>query len=69
MSNFQTLQNIFVKSSIICMSSCRRPRKPLREMVEGAPEDAIDLLKKLVQFNPDKRLTAEECLRHPYVKR
>ena len=46
-----------------------RPRKPLREILEGAPEDAIDLLKKLVHFNPDKRLTADECLKHPYVRR
>ena len=34
-----------------------------------APKDAVDLCKKLLQFNPDKRCTAEEALRHPYVSR
>ena len=46
-----------------------RPRKPLAEMLQGQPEDAIDLLNKLLQFSPDKRLTADQTLRHPYVRR
>ncbi|OMJ77134.1 hypothetical protein SteCoe_23361 [Stentor coeruleus] len=29
--------------------------------------DALDLVSKLLQFNPRKRLTAEEALEHPYV--
>lgn len=42
--------------------------KPLRDIFTSADDDAIDLLKKLLQFNPAKRLTAEEALEHPYVK-
>ena len=34
-----------------------------------APKDAIDLVKRLLQFNPDKRITADEALRHSYVSR
>lgn len=30
-------------------------------------QDAADLLKKLLHFNPKKRLTAAEALKHPYV--
>ncbi|XP_054841268.1 mitogen-activated protein kinase 15 isoform X2 [Eublepharis macularius] len=30
---------------------------------------ALDLLKRLLVFNPDKRLTAEEALKHPFVRR
>lgn len=32
-----------------------------------ASEDAIDLMKKLLKFNPKDRLTVEEALEHPYV--
>ena len=32
-----------------------------------APADAIDLMKKLLVFNPTKRLTIDQALSHPYV--
>ena len=32
----------------------------------GATPDAIDLLKRMLQFNPDKRLSVDEALNHPY---
>lgn len=41
--------------------------KKLRDMFPTASDDALDLLKNLMQFNPGKRLTAEQSLRHPYV--
>uniref|UniRef100_H3B0Y7 mitogen-activated protein kinase n=1 Tax=Latimeria chalumnae TaxID=7897 RepID=H3B0Y7_LATCH len=34
---------------------------------DSTPPDALDLLKRLLAFNPDKRLTAEEALEHPYL--
>lgn len=30
-------------------------------------EDALDLLRRLLVFNPARRLSAEEALAHPYV--
>lgn len=42
-------------------------RKSLRDMYPQASHDALDLLEKLLQFNPNKRPTAEEALAHPYV--
>ncbi|RNF16004.1 map-kinase like proteinue [Trypanosoma conorhini] len=39
---------------------------PLRESLRGHDPDAVDLICKLVVFNPKKRLTAREALRHPY---
>ena len=36
--------------------------KRLRDMFPTAIDDAIDLLKNLLQFNPNKRLTAEQAL-------
>ncbi|POI22471.1 hypothetical protein CIB84_013781, partial [Bambusicola thoracicus] len=45
-------------------------RVTLEEILPSStPLPALDLLKKLLVFNPDKRLTAEEALQHPYVKR
>lgn len=43
------------------------PRMNLEEKLEGAPPDAIDLIKQLLVFNPNNRLTAEQALNHPYV--
>ena len=46
-----------------------KKKKNLVQMVSGFTHDdiAIDLLLKLLVFNPKKRLTAEEALEHPYV--
>jgi len=44
-----------------------RQKKPLDALLPNAPEDALDLLRRLLHFNPDKRITADEGLRHPYV--
>jgi mitogen-activated protein kinase 15 len=41
--------------------------KRLRDVFPAASDDALDLLKSLLQFNPNKRLTAEQALRHNYV--
>jgi len=41
--------------------------KTIDSLFPHADSDAIDLLQKLLDFNPDKRLTAEESLEHPYV--
>ena len=55
-------------SSVLDRMTCK-PKKSLEEILPNAPPDGIDLLKKLLQFNPDKRLTAEQALSHPYVAR
>lgn len=38
-----------------------------RDRFPNASDDAIDLLQKLLQFDPSKRLSAEEALSHAYV--
>lgn len=46
-----------------------RHRTPLQEVLPAAPLEALDLVGKLLSFNPDKRLTAKQSLCHPYVSR
>jgi mitogen-activated protein kinase 15 len=41
--------------------------KPFLQVFPKASSEAGDLLRKLLHFNPYKRLTAEEALRHPYL--
>jgi len=41
--------------------------RPPEDMFPSASPEALDLIKRCLQFNPDKRLTAFEALRHPYV--
>ncbi|NWS90825.1 MK15 kinase, partial [Toxostoma redivivum] len=62
------LQSEYKASVITHMSS--RQRVAFEEIFPSStPLPALDLLKKLLVFNPDKRLTAEEALQHPYVSR
>ncbi|TDH72617.1 hypothetical protein CCR75_004294 [Bremia lactucae] len=39
---------------------------PLASIFSAASEDALDLLAKLLKFDPMKRITAVEALKHPY---
>jgi len=41
--------------------------KKLRDLFPAASDDALDMIKNLLTFNPTKRLSAEEALQHPYV--
>lgn len=43
-------------------------RRSFHALFEGANPLAIDLLEKLLTFNPAKRITVEEALEHPYLK-
>ena len=43
-------------------------KKTFQGFFQGASESALDLLRKLLSFNPKKRPTAEEALCHKYVE-
>ncbi|KAH0569208.1 hypothetical protein KQX54_021925 [Cotesia glomerata] len=42
-------------------------RRTLQQLFIDVPTKALDLIEKLIVFNPNNRLTAVEALEHPYV--
>lgn len=41
---------------------------PLKHMFPKTSDLALDLLERLLAFNPVKRITVEDALRHPYLE-
>lgn len=46
-----------------------RPKTDLQKLYPGAGEEAIDLLNRILIFNPYFRITIEEALVHPFFKK
>jgi cyclin-dependent kinase 7 len=44
----------------------KTPAIPLKQMFSAASDDAIDLLSKMLKYDPNQRITATEALQHPY---
>ncbi|KAJ1978398.1 mitogen activated protein kinase [Dimargaris verticillata] len=45
-----------------------KKKQSFQSLFPNASANAIDMLEQLLTFNPDKRITAEEALKHPYVR-
>ncbi|EDL29511.1 mitogen-activated protein kinase 15, partial [Mus musculus] len=57
-------------SALILQNLGSRPQQTLDALLPpDTPPEALDLLKRLLAFAPDKRLSAEQALQHPYVQR
>lgn len=42
------------------------PKPPLKQLFTAATDDALDLLSKMLTFNPPSRITADQALTHRY---
>jgi renal tumor antigen len=42
--------------------------KGLAKMLPSASQDCIDVLQGMLEYDPDARLSARQCLKHPYFK-
>ena len=42
-------------------------KKNIKNFFPNADDECLDLIQKLLAFNPSKRLTVEQALAHPYV--
>lgn len=40
----------------------------LEKRLKNAPPEALDLLRRLIVFNPDKRLSCAEAMQHPWLR-
>ena len=44
------------------------PCRDFKEVFPNCSDNAIDLLRKMLEIDPSKRITAAEALRHPYIE-
>lgn len=47
--------------------ACRVQGKPFRDVFPDAHPDALDLLERMLKFDPRRRISVEDALSHPYV--
>ena len=40
--------------------------RPLQQLLTKLPKDGLDLVTKMLAFEPDKRITAQQALQHPF---
>merc|ERR1719453_677161 len=46
----------------------KTPQLDLAATMQGAPSDAVDMVRKMLDFNPQRRMDIEGALKHPYMK-
>ena len=44
----------------------KKKNKSIREYFQGIDPEAVDLIRKLLIYHPEKRISVEQVLEHPY---
>ena len=63
--DIESIPNPRAKEKVLRMS--KRPAKAFETVFKDSNPQALDLLKKMLEFNPDKRMSVEDALNHPYL--
>lgn len=63
--DIQAIKSTFAATMLQSLPPVRK--KDLGTVFKEASPEAINLLTELLQFNPKKRMTAEEAIQHPYM--
>ena len=45
-----------------------KDKVPLQELFPGAPPDALDLLDRMLDLNPGRRITVDDALKHLFLE-
>jgi mitogen-activated protein kinase 1/3 len=59
------IQNDHARNYVLSFKNIEK--KPFSKVLGYTHEDAINLLEKMIVFNPEKRITVENALKHPYI--
>ena len=65
MEEVKFVENRKVKNYLLALPT--KTKVSWKERYPNGSPEVIDLLGKLLQFNPNNRATAEECLKHPFL--
>ncbi|MCQ2821482.1 MAG: mitogen-activated protein kinase [archaeon] len=65
----EDIQFISDENALLYLKSLKeRPKKNLKNKFPGSPADSIDLLEKMLIFNPSRRIKVDEALEHPFFE-